>query len=652
MNEILIQAAKEYVEMGLSVIPVKSDKSPAIHRWSPFQKSRMNNSEIEKYFSRHWAKGVAIVTGFISGNLEVIDIDLKNDETGQLAKEFSALLKNTIPDVHKKLVVIRTVNNGLHIYYKCDTVEGNQKLASNTDGEVLIETRGEGGYVVAPPTGGYALLFNNLNSIPTLTKEERDIVLSAARSFDRSVESEVTEKHEYEDDEYSPFGQFNANADIPALLVKNSWTNLGQRDDLIYFRRPGKDHGVSAIWNISRRVFYNFSTSTVFEAGKGYSPVGVFAILECGGDFSEASKKLAEIYAEQNNYYNPNSTNGAESSDSGIYSALVLLNKEKTEIDYLVDGLIPRYGLIVIAGSSDCGKSSLVRQLSTTIVTGQQYFLGMKIFAVNKRGLYISTEDDVNAVSFLLKKQLNSEIDKNDYDRLTYIFDTEDILKKVESELNKAKQDFVIVDTFTDLYSGNLNQSNEVRGFFNRYKKLADTHKTLFIFIHHNKKGSQHEGPSKENVLGSQGIEAKMRLVLDLRKDASNPEIRYLSVTKGNYLPEERKKEAMVLRFDNNMLFHNTGDTILKESLDISMSANNSKNAMAKQKAIELKRTYNLSIRDITVKLNEEGFKVSKSTISNWLYETRQTGAMYGYEDPEAHIIENYTGYDESEHLN
>lgn len=138
MNEILIKAAKEYASLGLSVIPVKSDKSPAIKSWLPYQKRRMQNREIEKYFSKPSAEGVAIITGFISGNLEVIDVDLKNDETGQLATEFSALLKYTFPDVHQKLVVIKTVNNGLHIYYKCETIEGNQKLASNPKGEVLL----------------------------------------------------------------------------------------------------------------------------------------------------------------------------------------------------------------------------------------------------------------------------------------------------------------------------------------------------------------------------------------------------------------------------------------------------------------------------------------------------------------------------------
>jgi hypothetical protein len=55
------------------------------------------------------------------------------------------------------------------LYYRCDVIEGNQKLAQrpataeevkenpNEKVLVLIETRGEGGYVVAPPTDGYKL---------------------------------------------------------------------------------------------------------------------------------------------------------------------------------------------------------------------------------------------------------------------------------------------------------------------------------------------------------------------------------------------------------------------------------------------------------------------------------------------------------------
>ena len=40
------------------------------------------------------------------------------------------------------------------------------------------------------------------------------------------------------------------------------------------------------------KIFYPFSTSTVFEAGRGYNPTQVYTILEHGGDYSAASKQL------------------------------------------------------------------------------------------------------------------------------------------------------------------------------------------------------------------------------------------------------------------------------------------------------------------------------------------------------------------------
>ena len=47
----------------------------------------------------------------------------------------------------------------------------------------LIETRGEGGYAVVPPTFGYAFLQGALTDLPTLTAEERALLFSLGRSF-------------------------------------------------------------------------------------------------------------------------------------------------------------------------------------------------------------------------------------------------------------------------------------------------------------------------------------------------------------------------------------------------------------------------------------------------------------------------------------
>ena len=79
------------------------------------------------------------------------------------------------------------------------------------------------------------------------------------------------------------------------------------------------------------------------------------------------------------------------------YSAEYLLNMDIKEIPCLIDPIMPQVGVIALAGSSDTGKSHLLRQLSLAIVSGENEFLGWKINARYKSVIYISTEDDFTA---------------------------------------------------------------------------------------------------------------------------------------------------------------------------------------------------------------------------------------------------------------
>jgi hypothetical protein len=117
-----------------------------------------------------------------------------------------------------------------------------------------------------------------------------------------------------------------------------------------------------------------------------------------------------------------------------------------------------------------------------------------------------------------------------------------------------------VVDALGDLYTGNMNASNDVRAFVQQYSQLAQKHGCLVLFMHHTGKRTEDREPSKHNLLGSQGLEAKMRVAFELRADPYSPDLRHLCVLKGNYLPSEAKERSYVLRFDENLTFHNTGE--------------------------------------------------------------------------------------------
>jgi hypothetical protein len=303
MESNIIEKAKAYSGYGLSVIPTRSDKSP-VSKWTTYQKRRMVNGEIEQSFTIPNTAGIGIVCGQVSGGLEVIDIDCKYDHTGRLAKDFFTMIKDNT-DVFENLLITSTKNSGWHIYYRCQKVDGNKKFATNSQGEVLIETRGEGGYVIAPPSPGYSLKKGNYSAIPVITTEERDILHSIARTFGESPIS--NEYNDYEESTgCSPFDDYNECGDALNMLLKHGWQEVKRQGDRIHLKRPGKSkNSVSGNWHISKRIFYPFTTSTQFEAGKGYNATMVYTLLECNGDYSEASHRLYnEGFGKRENIYN------------------------------------------------------------------------------------------------------------------------------------------------------------------------------------------------------------------------------------------------------------------------------------------------------------------------------------------------------------
>lgn len=257
-----------------------------------------------------------------------------------------------------------------------------------------------------------------------------------------------------------------------------------------------------------------------------------------------------------------------EENPKQIFTATELLNRNITEIPQLLEPILPKVGLCGFAGSSDTGKSSFLRQLAVSVGIGESEFLGFKLNASNKRAIYVSTEDDDYAISFLLKKaNIEKQLPNELFNGLSFIFDTHNLIEKLDAYLVESKVDLIIIDAFTDLYGKSMNDTNQVRTFLNEYSQLAQKHKCLIIFLHHTGKRTEELAPSKHNLLGSQGFEAKMRLVIELRNDFLHPDKRHLCIVKGNYLPKEYKTESFVMLFNENLQFTMTDERVPFENL-------------------------------------------------------------------------------------
>lgn len=252
-----------------------------------------------------------------------------------------------------------------------------------------------------------------------------------------------------------------------------------------------------------------------------------------------------------------------ETPEGKFISGLDLLNLNTEFIPMLYDDLIPQVGVWALVGASDTGKSMMLRQLAMC-VAGNMPFLEMECKATHKRAVVVCTEDDDFATSYLLRKQ-NKSIRLNDEQSMNvqFLFDTDNLIESIENELKQTPADLVIIDAFGDVYDGkDLNQNNQVRTFLNKFTQLANKYKCSIGFLHHTGKRTGDLAPSKHNAIGSQGFEAKMRLVIELRLDVNSPDLRHFCVVKGNYIPQGMKNSSIVVKMDDNLTFSATGERV------------------------------------------------------------------------------------------
>lgn len=313
--------AVRYVAGGLCVIPIvcNGTKRPAIASWSEFQERLPTPEELRQWFEANHHSALAIIAGAVSGRLEVIDFDRPG-----FYERWHELVDTRAPGLLKRLPHVRTPSGGLHVYLRSGVaVEGNLKLAWVLDeGKrvIAIETRGEGGYVIAPGSSkeahpdkkeySHVKGTPGAGAVPTLSEVERRILLDCARALNEvpgsTRESSTSTGAPSQGDR--PGDEFNRAATWDEVLEPHGWKKHHQSLQGSFWCRPGKDpnEGWSATADVCKNdrgqgLLYVFSSNAApLEPEKSYSKFSAFALLNHAGDFSAAARALgAAGYGDQ-----------------------------------------------------------------------------------------------------------------------------------------------------------------------------------------------------------------------------------------------------------------------------------------------------------------------------------------------------------------
>jgi len=329
MNSLL-PIALRYLNAGISVVPVASDgtKRPAF-AWQRFQSELPTADELLMWFKPEVA-GIGVITGAVSGNLEMLELEGRA-VAQKMHLEIAEIAKSSgLGQLWQRLnagYVELTPSGGLHWLYRASdgTLPGNTKLArkpgENGGVDVWAETRSEGGFTITAPSGGpthpsggnWTLIGGSIETIPTITMDERAALHNIFAMFDEmpkaeNLQQEVVAKH---DGILTPGDDYGARHTWEELLIPLGWAIVYRKGEAIVWRRPGKAEGISATTNFNGNdKFYVFSTSTQFEAENSYSKFAFFATVKHNGNYTAAAADL------RSQGYGPQPLNSFDSHNS------------------------------------------------------------------------------------------------------------------------------------------------------------------------------------------------------------------------------------------------------------------------------------------------------------------------------------------------
>jgi hypothetical protein len=446
MDDIYL-AALQLTKEGISVVPVSVDgsKKPAPFTWRKYQEERPTTQELIDWFGKGTQQGVGAICGAVSGNLEMLELEGRA-VAAQIHIQAKDMAENSgLGDLWQKIqdgYCEVTPSGGIHWLYRISDgqVPGNQKLArrpgENGGVDVLCETRGEGGFVILAPSAGschpsgepWKILSGSIQTIPTITMDEREALFSIFRCFDEmpKIENIAQEVKSREVNLSLPGDDYNSKVTWEQILTPLGWSKVYTKGEAIAWRRPGKNEGISATTNFNGKDnLYVFTTSTIFESEHSYSKFAAYATLEHNGDFKKAASAL-----RSQGYGKPVELNSLPNLPTHSPSLVTLRdeNEEPTTSSWLPD-------FINADNIFDEPEPSILRRAD-----GHHIFYAGKINA-----LFGESE---SGKTWIALEAVRQELEKNN---TVFYLDFEDSVRGIYNRLNTLGADLKHFKTF--LYS-------------------------------------------------------------------------------------------------------------------------------------------------------------------------------------------------------
>ena len=368
-------------------------KHPALRSWSQYQERRPTVNTLESWFEaggRYHGYNIGVVTGQVSGNVFVPDVDVGPGKVGLESLQDLILSNEDLPETIEQ----KTGGGGIHFFFRAPP-----DIKVVTDKNVLgpdIDVRGEGGFVVVTPSnhhsgGRYEIREGcgaDIADAPQwlLSMVTNDEYYAADTGFQSDS---VNRWGEYTD------GREGYMTKLLMGCIRSWWVEKGdlpQVDDLILEAWP---------------------TYTAKVAARGQS-------LDADGRGEKLMRKKAQYLISKADQGKLRILQGVEPGSEPkpekpaktieVPRQKIILEDhylktyvgEPPPLEWIIEGILPRGITGLVAGSGGIGKSYLMLDTALRVAGGdqgmhQEYALGGKVLT-NGKVVYITAEDSRNAV--------------------------------------------------------------------------------------------------------------------------------------------------------------------------------------------------------------------------------------------------------------
>jgi hypothetical protein len=577
-------AARRYVELGFSVIPVRADgsKAPLESGWREFSDRQPRTEELKHWFGNGSVCGIGIPCGPASGNLAVLDF-----ETGDVWERWRALLSSETVDFIDRCPIVRTPSGGVHVWCRSSQRTAGTVLARDKDKGVLIEIRGDGHQVLAPGCPASCHKTGRLYEfIQKPTETQRQVPLNVfaewcdlaatLNEYVRPPEATRTPPpSERLANDKEPGTDFNYRGTWEETgLFETGWVWVRQYDsERGTVRRPGKCEGISGtIGMVTSRehswpLFFCFtSNGQPFELQRGYDRFGTYARVNHAGDLVAAARALAERgYGEQTRRspsrpkgdpkHPKNGSPTAPSAGSGTASGTppaclvsrALSEIETSDVRWLWPGGVPFGMLTMLDGDPAHGKSLITLDLAARLSRGTAFPLCDTQRLEPAGVLIIAAEDSAEqtikprcVVAGCNEKLIRiSETIRLGKDERPIRFP--DDFELLEQEIQTHSIKLLIVDPLLGFISQAIDthKDQHVRDVLHKLKLVAERTGIAVIGLRHLSKGSA-GGNILYRGMGSIAITASARSALTVANHPTDAGLRVMAMTKCNLVKPPR----------------------------------------------------------------------------------------------------------------